>query len=171
MNAELTKGEDNISSVYSQVGSEVRSAFATPFPASATVNVSLTANYKLTNPSEKISFGGGATGEATVTASIAKHATGGIFDEPHFAIVSEAGPESIIPLDGSDHAVDLWQETGVRLGMFGGGKDTAAPLQISPVWMQKHLHLGLAVKAGSLLISILMAVEELQQVVVSRKRM
>ena len=133
VNAELTKGEDNISSVYSQVGSEVRSAFATPFPASATVNVSLTANYKLTNPSEKISFGGGATGEATVTASIAKHATGGIFDEPHFAIVSEAGPESIIPLDGSDHAVDLWQETGVRLGMFGGGKDTAAPLQISPV--------------------------------------
>lgn len=133
VNAELTKGEDNISSVYSQVGSEVRSAFATPFPASATVNVSLTANYKLTNSSEKISFGGGATGEATVTASIAKHATGGIFDEPHFAIVSEAGPESIIPLDGSDHAVDLWQETGVRLGMFGGGKDTAAPLQISPV--------------------------------------
>lgn len=133
VNAELTKGEDNISSVYSQVGSEVRSAFATPFPASATVNVSLTANYKLTNPSEKISFGGGATGEATVTASIAKHATGGIFDEPHFAIVSEAGPESIIPLDGSDHAVDLWQETGVRLGMFGGGKDTAAPFQISPV--------------------------------------
>lgn len=47
--------------------------------------------------------------------------------------MSEAGPESIIPLDGSDHAVDLWQETGVRLGMFGGGKDTAAPLQISPV--------------------------------------
>lgn len=133
VNAELTKGEDNISSVYSQIGSEVRSAFSTPFPASATVNVSLTANYKLTNPSEKISFGGGATGEATVTASIAKHATGGIFDEPHFAIVSEAGPESIIPLDGSDHAVDLWQETGVRLGMFGGGKDTAAPLQISPV--------------------------------------
>ncbi len=36
-------------------------------------------------------------------------------------------------MDGSDHAVDLWQETGVRLGMFGGGKDTAAPLQISPV--------------------------------------
>ena len=121
----LAKGNDNIASVYDYVGGLVRSAWANPYSASGTVNVTLTANYSLTNPSKTISFGGGATGSATVTASL--HAEGGIFDEPHLGMVAEAGPEAIIPLDGSGNAMELWQEAGKRLGALEDG-----PIQIAP---------------------------------------
>lgn len=121
----LAKGNDNIASVYEYVGGLVRSAWANPYSASGTVNVTLTANYSLANPTRTISFGGGATGSATVTASL--HATGGIFDEPHLGMVAEAGPEAIIPLDGSGNAMELWQEAGKRLGALNDG-----PIQITP---------------------------------------
>lgn len=130
----LAKGNDNIASVYDYVGGLVRSAWANPYSASGTVHVTLTANYSLANPTKTISFGGGATGSATVTAAL--HAAGGIFDEPHLGMVAEAGPEAIIPLDGSGNAMELWQEAGKRLGaledrpiqiapsMYSGGKNT-----------------------------------------------
>ena len=121
----LAKGNDNIASVYDYVGGLVRSAWANPYSASGTVNVTLTANYSLANPTKTISFGGGATGSATVTAAL--HATGGIFDEPHLGMVAEAGPEAIIPLDGSGNAMELWQEAGKRLGALEDG-----PIQIAP---------------------------------------
>lgn len=121
----LTKGNDNIASVYDYVGGLVQSTWANPYSASGTVNVTLTANYSLANPSKTISFGGGATGSATVTASL--HAEGGIFDEPHLGMVAEAGPEAIIPLDGSGNAMKLWQEAGKRLGALED-----EPIQIAP---------------------------------------
>lgn len=46
------------------------------------------------------------------------HADGGIFDKEHIAWVAEEGPESIIPLNGSKNAVDLWYKTGQLIGMF-----------------------------------------------------
>lgn len=121
----LAKGNDNIASVYDYVGGLVRSAWANPYSASGTVHVTLTANYSLANPTKTISFGGGATGSATVTAAL--HAAGGIFDEPHLGMVAEAGPEAIIPLDGSGNAMELWQEAGKRLGALENG-----PIQIAP---------------------------------------
>lgn len=121
----LAKGNDNIASVYDYVGGLVRSAWANPYSASGTVHVTLTANYSLANPTKTISFGGGATGSATVTAAL--HAAGGIFDEPHLGMVAEAGPEAIIPLDGSGNAMELWQEAGKRLGALEDG-----PIQIAP---------------------------------------
>ena len=103
--------------------------WAAPYSASGTVNVTLTANYSLANPTKTISFGGGATGSATVSASL--HALGGIFDEPHLGIVAEAGPESIIPLDGSDRSLSLFEQTGEMLGVLnsGEGKSVEAPVQ------------------------------------------
>lgn len=121
----LAKGNDNIASVYDYVGGLVRSAWANPYSASGIVHVTLTANYSLANPTKTISFGGGATGSATVTAAL--HAAGGIFDEPHLGMVAEAGPEAIIPLDGSGNAMELWQEAGKRLGALEDG-----PIQIAP---------------------------------------
>lgn len=56
--------------------------------------------------------------------NIARHADGGIFNEPHLGWVAEAGMESIIPIDGSRNAVNLWEETGQMLGMFGKGNGT-----------------------------------------------
>lgn len=125
----LAKGTDNIAALYAEVGGLVRSAWAAPYSASGTVNVTLTANYSLANPTKTISFGGGATGSATVSASL--HALGGIFYEPHLGIVAEAGPESIIPLDGSDRSLSLFEQTGEMLGVLnsGEGKSVEAPVQ------------------------------------------
>ncbi|MDE7248260.1 MAG: phage tail tape measure protein [Lachnospiraceae bacterium] len=47
------------------------------------------------------------------------HADGGIFTVPHVAWFAEEGPEAAIPLDGSAHAIDLWEKTGELLGMDG----------------------------------------------------
>lgn len=125
----LAKGTDNIAALYAEIGGLVRSAWAAPYSASGTVNVTLTANYSLANPTKTISFGGGATGSATVSASL--HALGGIFDEPHLGIVAEAGPESIIPLDGSDRSLSLFEQTGEMLGVWKNddGNNIAAPTQ------------------------------------------
>ena len=98
------------------------SAFAKTF--TATTNASITVNYSIANPSKTITFSGGGSGTATVYA----HASGGIFESPHYGLVAEAGPEAIIPLDGSSNAFDLWQQAGERLGLLSGDE----PIQISP---------------------------------------
>ena len=122
----LAKGSDNIGEVYDYVGGLVRSAWANPYSASGMVNVTLTANYSLANPTKTIEFGGGATGSATVSAAL--HAEGGIFDTPHYGVFAEAGPEAFIPIDGSDNAKEIWQETGIRLGVL----QEEAPISIPP---------------------------------------
>jgi hypothetical protein len=52
---------------------------------------------------------------------IQPHAKGGLFSRPHVGLVAEAGPEAIIPLNGSSGAKSLWQTTGEKLGMNTGG--------------------------------------------------
>lgn len=125
----LEKGTDNIAVLYAEIGGLVQDAWAAPYSASGIVNVTLTANYSLANPTKTISFDGGATGSAMVSASL--HALGGIFDEPHLGIVAEAGPESIIPLDGSDRSLSLFEQTGEMLGVWnsGDGNNVEAPVQ------------------------------------------
>lgn len=115
----LEKGTDNVAAIYSQVGGIVQNAWSQPYSARGIVNVALTANYSLANPTKTISFGGGATGSATVSASL--HALGGIFDQPHLGVVAEAGTESIIPIDGSANALSLWEQTGQMLGVLNTG--------------------------------------------------
>lgn len=117
---EIQKQSDNISEVYSQTSAELQNAFNTTIPVTA--KASITVDYSIANPTKTITFSGDATGSGTVYA----HAAGGIFEEPHYGLVAEAGPEAIIPLDGSDNAISLWQEAGERLGAFG---DTSGELQ------------------------------------------
>ncbi len=65
-------------------------------------------------------------GTEMLPSGLPGHKDGGIFDSPHLAWVAEAGyPESIIPLNGSKEAIDLWLKTGELLGMDGltGGKE------------------------------------------------
>ena len=52
-----------------------------------------------------------------VKKGIPAYAEGGILRKPHIGMVAEAGPEAIIPLDGSMRAKSLWQEAGELLGM------------------------------------------------------
>ncbi len=53
------------------------------------------------------------------------HKDGGIFNVPHVAWFAEDGPEVAIPLDGSENAISLWEETGKLLGLTGTGDDSA----------------------------------------------
>lgn len=49
------------------------------------------------------------------------HAKGGIFNQPHLGLVAEAGPEAIIPLDGSKNGMRLWQQAGAMMGALPQG--------------------------------------------------
>ncbi len=61
---------------------------------------------------------------AAMSAVTLGHAEGGIFNRPHMAWFAEEGPEAAIPLDGSSHAVSLWEKVGQLLGVFDGGRAT-----------------------------------------------
>lgn len=125
-NVTATMGTDNFASTASGFASRFQSALTSAFAKTftATTNASITVNYSIANPSKTITFSGGGSGTATVYA----HASGGIFESPHYGLVAEAGPEAIIPLDGSSNAFDLWQQAGERLGLLSGDE----PIQISP---------------------------------------
>lgn len=82
-------------------------------------------------------------------SGIGKRAAGGIVTEPELSWIAEGGyPEAIIPMDGSRHAMELWQETGRLIGAYeqngyrrinegfsGGGAavTSAAPAGAAPV--------------------------------------
>lgn len=58
-----------------------------------------------------------------------KHALGGIFDQPHFGVFAEEGPEAFIPIDHSKRSADIWRETGKELGLLGNNQSfTPSPL-------------------------------------------
>lgn len=105
--------QEAVSSLYHKVGDAINKAFAAGFHTST--NVTITANYKLANPTANINFSGGGTGTASVKASL--HAEGGYFDQPHLGIVAEAGGEYIIPMDGSQRSKSMWMDAGQMLGI------------------------------------------------------
>ncbi len=126
VDAQLEKISDNIAEVYSGVGNELTSAFQSTFHVNGSVAVTL--NWNITNPTASISTSiSGGTATATIS-SATPHALGGIFTEPHLGLVAEAGPEAIIPLDGSQNAKNLWQEAGESLGFLQGD----APISVVP---------------------------------------
>lgn len=45
-----------------------------------------------------------------------QYARGGFINRPQIALIGEAGPEAIIPLDGSPRAYDLWSQVGANQG-------------------------------------------------------
>lgn len=65
------------------------------------------------------SFDSHTSGGHSFDLSVTPHAVGGMFTTPHLGLVAEAGPESIIPLNGSSRAISLWEKTGRLLGMSG----------------------------------------------------
>ena len=79
----------------------------TKFQAPMNIPVNITANYAAKQP-----------------FSFSEHAEGGIFDEPHFGVLAEAGPEAYVPLDKSRRSLSIWQQAGQALGVWGGGSQT-----------------------------------------------
>ena len=70
-------------------------------------------------------------------AGIQKHAEGGIFDEPHFGVLAEAGPEAYVPLDKSKRSISIWQQAGQILGTWNGttqAQQVPQPITYSPVY-------------------------------------
>lgn len=53
----------------------------------------------------------------SVGGGIPAHAEGGFITSPEIALIGEKGAEAIIPLDGSQHALDLFKQTAAILGV------------------------------------------------------
>lgn len=111
--------EPGIDELYNHVKSYAQSKFRSPIDVSVNIKPSYT------------STGTGATVE--------KHAEGGIFDQPHFGLLAEAGPEAYVPLDKSKRSVSIWQQAGQALGVLGGGggaqpQQAAQPITYSPTY-------------------------------------
>ena len=104
-----------ISTLYSDVGAAINSAFAAGFTTTTTVTI--TVNYQLANPTATISFSGGGTGTATVSASV--HADGGFVNGPELSWIGEDGPEFVIPVGAKrrNRGIELWQRAGQMLGI------------------------------------------------------
>lgn len=106
-----------IGTLKGSTGTAIDSAFAPGF--NTTTPVTITADYKLANPSATISFSRGGSGTATVSASIATNANGGYSNGPELTWWGEDGPEVIIPLGGKrrNRGIELWKEAGNILGV------------------------------------------------------
>lgn len=106
-----------ISTLYSDVGAAINSAFAAGFTTTTTVTI--TVNYQLANPTATISFSGGGSGSATVSGSIASNANGGFSYGPELTWWGEDGPEVIIPLGSKRRrrGLELWAQAGQILGI------------------------------------------------------
>ena len=106
-----------ISTLYSDVGAAINSAFAAGFTTTTTVTI--TVNYKLANPTATISFSGGGSGSATVSGSISSNANGGFSYGPELTWWGEDGPEVIIPLGSKRRrrGLELWAQAGQILGI------------------------------------------------------
>lgn len=64
------------------------------------------------------------------------HAEGGIFDTPHIAMFAEDGPEAVVPLNGSQEALSIWQEAGKILGAYEKNSYSRIYESISGGWRE-----------------------------------
>ena len=115
-----------IQGLYTYVSNQVRTVFGKPITATANVNL---------NVQSKVTSGGSTMRQAALNSvlegnGIKMHAEGGIFRTPHMGMVAEAGPEAIIPLDGSRRSRDLWEKAGEAIG----GSSETVTIQFAPVY-------------------------------------
>ena len=117
---------NNSSDVYSQVGSDLRDAMKAGYSISTNANIRV--KYSIVNPSASISFGGGGTGSAVVTASL--NAAGGEVGRngPELSWVGEEGLEYIIPTvpGRRSRGIELWKAAGRTLGVLDSDGNISA---------------------------------------------
>lgn len=65
-----------------------------------------------------VSFQLSGEGGNVKTPKLVTHASGGIFNEPHFGMFAEAGPEAFIPIDRTKRSASIWEQTGRELGLL-----------------------------------------------------
>lgn len=115
------------------LNSEYNRIFESPMAVSVMVDV--TAKYNIKNPDIPIGKGGELRANADLKQSIAGYrAEGGIITKPELSWIGEAGPEAVVPLDGSSHAVQLWQEAGQLLGVL---PEVGTAARVEPNWFRE----------------------------------
>ena len=89
------------------------------FTASADVSITLNPLYNWNNTSLPALSGLSALSGSNYSSKLdIKHnANGGIWDKPILTTFAENSPEAAIPIDGSQNAINLWEQTGKLLGM------------------------------------------------------
>lgn len=121
-NAPFDTIQGAIDGLKSKVQSAIDTAFSTGFNTNTTVTI--TADYKLANPTATLTFSGGGSGTATISGSIASNATGNIVTGKQLSWVAEEGPEAIIPLvpGRRERGLELWEKAGEALGVLKHAK-------------------------------------------------
>lgn len=100
---------------YNSAQSAIDSNFAQGFNANADLNITL--NPHITNYSAVSSYVSNATSGLSGSADIGHRAKGGLATSPELTWFAEESPEMAIPIDGSQNAISLWEQTGRLLGM------------------------------------------------------
>ena len=115
---------NNSAEVYSQVGSDLQGAMSAGY--SVSTNASIHVNYSIANPTASISFSGGGTGSATVSASL--HAAGGRIDGKELSWLGEEGREYVIPTvpGRRGRGIALWEQAGQDLGVLDSNGNIGA---------------------------------------------
>lgn len=107
----------------------LKSSFETGITANVPVSVSI--NTMMTPEGQT------AVGKLRNSAkNLPGHAEGGIFDTPHIAAFAEKGPEAVVPLDGSQKAISIWQEAGKILGAYDKNSYSRIYETISGGWRE-----------------------------------
>ena len=133
ISANKTAVNSGINDAYSYTKNKVNSTFSNPLSVTIPIRVKLWGQIVESNMDqiEKNATSYGSDGRKTwLYSGIERHATGGLFTSPHVGMVAEAGPEAIIPLDGSKRSRDLWEKAGE---VIGGSSETIT-IQYSPVY-------------------------------------
>lgn len=105
----------------------LKSSFETGITANVPVSVSINTMMTLEGQT--------AVGKLRNSAkNLPGHAEGGIFDTPHIAAFAEKGPEAVVPLDGSQKAISIWQEAGKLLGAYENNSYSRIYETISGGW-------------------------------------
>ena len=86
-------------------------SFSRDFEVSAGVKIALSPEVQFTHKDYLLGIG------KTFSYPIDRNANGGIIRNKELSWLAERGPEAVIPLDGSENAVSLWEKTGQLLGM------------------------------------------------------
>lgn len=111
---------EEATNLYNATGLFLKDRFSPGFDVFADVRIKMNpiydSNGNLTAPWSQ------ETIEQYNNSVFAAHAEGGIFNTPHYGVFAEDGMEAFIPIDGSQRALELWEQTGQLLGVNGIGE-------------------------------------------------
>lgn len=99
-----------VDGMYAYTQETIDGYYAQGFTAEADVYVSL-------NPINDLVLNSGLSKIGNAGLAINQRANGGLATRPELTWFAEKGPEMAIPIDGSQNAISLWEQTGRLLGM------------------------------------------------------